>query len=354
SGNRLRISGQLVDTQTDFPLWSERYDREMKDVFEVQDEIARKIAEALRITLSPQEKEGIGVKPTQNLQAYDLYLRGKSFARRRTRQDLEFALQMFESAVSLDPNFALAHAAVANACAQYHLHFQREAAWIERAKSACQRAAALQPQLPEVMVAQAWLHYAEQKFDDAIGSAQQAIERKRDSEGAYYILGRALFSAGRYQEAAGIAEAAIEASGDDYNIYVPIQNALGALGKEEALRNFRLQRIQALEQHLKQVPEDARARSHLAISYATTGRPEDAIREINLAVALRPDDALLLYNAACIFCLMKKKPEAMEALRKAWHAGYKDASWARRDPDLALLHDEPEFDKLYPPSPPAD
>ena len=108
AGARLRISAQLVDTHTDFPLWSERFDREMKDVFEVQDEMARRIAEALRVTLSPEELEALAVKPTENLQAYDLYLRGKRYARRQTRQDLEFALQMFENAVSIDPTFALA------------------------------------------------------------------------------------------------------------------------------------------------------------------------------------------------------------------------------------------------------
>ncbi|MGH7839139.1 MAG: protein kinase domain-containing protein, partial [Candidatus Binataceae bacterium] len=99
SGARLRISTQLVDTHTDFPLWSERFDREMKDVFEIQDEMARKIAEALRVTLSPQELEALADKPTENPQAYDLYLRGKRYARRLTRQDVEFALQMFENAV---------------------------------------------------------------------------------------------------------------------------------------------------------------------------------------------------------------------------------------------------------------
>ncbi len=109
AGARLRINTQLVDTRTDFPVWSERFDREMKDVFEVQDEIARKIAEALRVTLSPQELEALAVKPTENLQAYDLYLRGKRYARRQTRQDLEFALQMFENAVAMDPSFALAY-----------------------------------------------------------------------------------------------------------------------------------------------------------------------------------------------------------------------------------------------------
>ena len=123
AGARLRISAQLVDTRTDFPLWSERFDREMKDVFEVQDDMARRIAEALRVTLSPEEIEALAVKPTENLQAYDLYLRGKSYARRHTRQDLEFALQMFENAVAIDPSFALAYAASANACAMFYCNY---------------------------------------------------------------------------------------------------------------------------------------------------------------------------------------------------------------------------------------
>ena len=157
AGQRLRITAQLVDTQTDFPLWSERYDREMADVFEVQDEIARKIAEALRVQLSPQEQEALAVKPTHSLQAYDLYLRGKSFARRLTRQDLEFALQMFENAVSLDPEFALAHAAISNVCAQYHYNYERQKSWLDRSRDASRKAIALQPHLPEVKIAQAWI-----------------------------------------------------------------------------------------------------------------------------------------------------------------------------------------------------
>src|SRR5229473_2511727 len=345
SGNRLRINTQLVDTSTDFPIWSERYDREMKDVFEVQDEIASKIAQALRITLSPQEQEAIAAKPTDNLQAYDLYLRGKSYARRLQRQDLEFALQMFENAVILDPNFALAYAAIANVCAQNHYNYVRDPVWMERAMQASETAVVLRPDLPEVQVAQSWILYANGKYDEAVAVVQKAIDRKRDCEGAYYILGRTLFSSGRYQEVANIAEAAIEASGDDYNIYVPIMNSLGALGKDEALRNFRQRNLSALERHLKQVPEDARARILLANDYATIGRLEEAVRETNLAVTLRPNEATVLYNAACVFCSMNKKSEALDAIRKAWEAGFKDPEWARRDPDLELLHGDPEFER---------
>jgi serine/threonine protein kinase/Flp pilus assembly protein TadD len=353
AGNRLRINAQLVDTHTDFPLWSDRFDREMKDVFEVQDEMARRIAEALRVTLSPEELEALAVKPTESLQAYDLYLRGKRYARRQTRQDLEFALQMFENAVAIDSSFALAYAASANACAMFYWTFSRDQTWVERAREASGKAVALRWDLPEVQVSQAWVLYAASLHDEAVRMLKKAIERKRDCEGAHYLLCRALFATGRYQEVVDIAEAAIEASGEDYNVYVPILNCLGALGKQEAARNMRQRKMAALENHLKQVPEDARARILLGSDYASLDRPDDALRELNLAVTLRANEASILYNAACLYCKLRRKMEALDTLRKSWEAGFKDAEWARRDPDLVLLHDDPEFDRLYPAKAPA-
>ncbi len=200
-------------------------------------------------------------------------------------------------------------------------------------------------------MAQAWVLYAGGRHDEAIRFARQAIDRKRDCEGAYYLLGRALFAAGRYQEVAAIADGAIESSGEDLNVYVPITNALEALGKDELLKNVWQRRISALEAHLKQVPEDARSRIHLAIGYGRSNRIEDAVRETSLAIILRPNEATVLYNAACAFCIMHKKPEALDAIRKAWDAGFKDPNWARRDPDLSLLHGDPEFERLYPVTP---
>ena len=348
AGNRLRITTQLVDTATDFPMWSERYDREMKDVFEVQDEIARKIAEALRVTLSPQELEALAIKPTENLQAYDLYLRGKRYARRQTRQDLEFALQMFENAVAMDPSFALAYAACANACAMFYCNYSREAIWVERARNASGKAVALRWDLPEVQVSQAWVLYATALHDESVRMVLKAIERKKDCEGAYYLLCRALFSAGRYQEVVDVMDQALEVSGEDYNVYVPIANALGALGKKDEYRNLLLRRIVALENHLKQVPEDARARILLSADYAELDRVEDSLKELHLAITLRANEASILYNAACTYALLKRKAEALDTLRMAWEAGFKDSTWVRRDPDLAMLRDDPEFDRLYP------
>ena len=353
AGARLRISAQLIDTRTDFPLWSERFDREMKDVFEVQDEMARKIAEALRVKLSPQELEALADKPTENPQAYDLYLRGKRYARRLTRQDVEFALQMFENAVSLDPSFALAYAASANACAMYYSFFTRDQVWVERAREASGKAVALRWDLPETHVSQAWVLYAAGLYDEAVRMVKKAIERKRDCDGAYYLLCRALFAAGRAQEVVDVSESTIEASGEDYNVYVPILNALGDMNKQEAQLNMTQRFCVALENHLKHVPEDARARILLGANYARLGREQDALRELNLAVTLRANEASILYNAACVYCGLKRKAEALDTLRKAWEAGSKDAVWARRDPDLAMLHGDPEFERMYPEKPPS-
>lgn len=349
AGNRLRINTQLIDTQTDYPLWSERYDREMQDVFEVQDEIARKIADALRITLSPQEKEALAAKPTENLHAYDVFLRGRNYARRWSKQDSEFALQMFENAVSLDPEFGLAHAALASACAQFYYLCDRSPRWIERARAATARASAISgDSVPEVLVAQAWLSYAEERFDEAADRARRAVKAKPDVESGYYLLARVLFAAKRHQELIEIAEEAIAHSGENYNTYVPIANAYMAMGKEDAARANTQRRMQVFEEQIRKVPEDARARVLLATDYAKVGRDEDATREANIAMALRPGDGSTLYNVACVFCLMGKKAEALGALKKAWDTGFRDAGWARQDPDLAPLHGDPEFEKLYP------
>ncbi|MFO7609990.1 MAG: protein kinase, partial [Candidatus Krumholzibacteriia bacterium] len=174
-----------------------------------------------------------------------------------------------------------------------------------------------------------------------------------DCEGAYYLLGRSLFAAGRFQEVIDLVDAAVHASGDDYNIYVPIINALGALGKDDALRNMTQRRVLALEKHIAQVPDDARARLHLALGFVICKRPDDAAREVQFAIALRPNDANQLYNVACVYCNMNNKAEALAALKRAWENGFRDAVWARRDPDLAILHGDPDFDRLYPERAPA-
>ena len=350
AGNRLRINAQLVDAATDFPVWSERYDREMADVFEVQDEIASKIAAALRITLSPQEQEALAAKPTENLHAYDLYLRGRNFARRVGRQDMQFALQMYENAVALDPNFAVAHAAIANVCAQFFYYFERKQEWIDRVNAATKRAIATGRDEPEIRCAEAWLDFAQGRYEAAVDKCRSALARDPDIDGGYNLLGRALFEGGRYQEVVDIMEDILAHAGENYNNTIPIHNSLGAMGKTEALKNYTYREIALYEAQLKKTPEDARVRVLLAGNYAFQGRFDDAKREANLAMALRPDDTMILYNVACTLCEMDDTSEAMNALKKAWDAGYRNPAWIRQDPDLTKLHGNTDFERLFPAS----
>jgi len=344
AGNRLRITAQLVETRTNHTLWGQRYDREMADVFEVQDEIARSLAQALRISLSPQEEKSIARKPTENLQAYDYYLRGRSYAR---RYSLEFALQMFEQAIKLDPGFALAHAAIGNVCGIYYETRGRDQQWIDKGRTACDSALALDPNLPEALVARGGIFYAQQRYDESIEYVRLAIARKADCEGAYNILGRALFASGRFQEAANVADRAIKANADDYNMYIPYMNALERLGDMQAVMRFREREMQVLEQQLELVPEDVRARILLASDYAYLGREEDAIRHLQMAVTLRPNDPMVLYNAACTYGVLGRKAETLETLKRAKDSGYANEDWIRKDPDLACVQDTPEFKTLF-------
>jgi len=344
AGNRLRITAQLVETRSNHTLWGQRYDREMADVFEVQDEIARSLAQTLRISLSPQEEKSIARKPTENLQAYDYYLRGRSYAR---RYSLEFALQMFEQAIKLDPGFALAHAALGNVCGIYYETHGRDQQWIERGRTACDRALAIDPNLPEALVARGGIFYAQQRYDEAIEYVRLAIARKADCEGAYNVLGRSFFAAGRFQEAAAVADQAIQANSDDYNMYIPYMNALERLGDMQAVVRFREREMKVLEHQLELVPEDVRARVLLASDYAYLGREEDATRHLQMAVTLRPNDPMVLYNAACTYGVLGRKMETLEMLRRAKESGYANLDWIRKDPDLACVHETPEFKTLF-------
>ena len=175
SGSRVRITAQLVEASTRHSVWAERYDRQLEDVFAIQEEIARSIAQALRITLTPQEEKTIARKPTENPQAYDFYLRGRNYTR---RENYDYGLQMFEQAIELDPNFALAHGGIAHLCGLIYEVREQTPKWIERGLAACDRATALAPDLPEILVARSRMSYAQKKYEESAMLAQPCHRKK--------------------------------------------------------------------------------------------------------------------------------------------------------------------------------
>src|SRR3989304_10288310 len=146
AGNRLRITAQLIDVKEGFHLWAERYDREVSEVFDLQEEIAKNIASALRIKLSPKEEEKLGLKYKGNPQAYEYYLKGRNYYYKYTRQDMLTAIQMFKQALEIDPNYALAHAGLGDAYYQMvEKLFDSDKTLMQKAEEAAQKAIEIDP-----------------------------------------------------------------------------------------------------------------------------------------------------------------------------------------------------------------
>ena len=343
AGQRLRVTVQMVESRTGRSVWAERYDRQIRDVFDVQEDIARCIAQALRISLSPHEEKTIARRPTANLEAYDYFLRGQNCTR---RQDRDLALEMFEHALRCDPEFAPAYAGKANVCGMMYYLEDQAPHWLDRAVAAVNRALDLDSQLPEAFVARARIAYAQEDFEQAADYARMAIARRPDCEGSWDMLGRALFVSKRWQEAADLADRAIRATGDDYNVYVPYTNALEALGRTEASLTLQRRHADVLERQLELVPGDTRAGMLLAGIYASLGRSEDAVRELERVMAMPVTDPHTIYNAACTYGKLQRKADALSMLRKAVESGYGEWELASLDTDLSSIRDEPEFGEL--------
>jgi serine/threonine protein kinase/Flp pilus assembly protein TadD len=343
AGSRLRITTQLVESATRHSVWAERYDRQMEDVFAIQEEISLSIAKALEITLSPHEEKVIAKKPTANPQAYDFYLRGKNYLRQR---QFEYALAMYQESVKLDPNFALAYAGIAHVWGGMHEFRNQDQEYVKKGLEAIAKAEKIAPDLADVLSARARIMYAQHRYDEAIHLALRAVAEQSECEGAHDVLGRAYFSSGRYEEAARLAESALEIVSNDYNALIPLINSLERLGRIADAERLRRREMEVLQDQLQHFPDDVRARILLAADLANLGDTDGAAMQVKIAVAMRPSDANVLYNAACTYGVLGMKAESLDAFRRAVAAGYSNTDWSRQDPDLKILYDDPEFKKL--------
>jgi serine/threonine protein kinase len=204
AGNRLRITAQLVQSQTGHSIWAERYDRELKDVFEVQDEIARSISQALRIQLSPQEERAIARKPTDNPQAYDYYLRGRQFFYQFRKKGFDFARQMFARAIVIDAGYARAYAGVADCCSFLYMYWDSNEDNLNEAEAASRKALELDPELAEAHAASGLAFSLRKNFADAQREFENAIRLDPKLFEAYYFYARTTFQQGDLAKAADL------------------------------------------------------------------------------------------------------------------------------------------------------
>ena len=346
SNNHLRVTAQLVAVSNGSHLWSKSFDRELKDIFVIQDEIAKSIAETLLESITPVQRSALKTTSSSDVTAYDYYLRGRQFISRFHKIDIGYARQMFRKALDLDPDFALAWAGYADCFSLLIMYEDPIASYREEARKASQRALELDPDLAEAHASRGLALLISEEFEAAETEFDKALELNPRLFQAYYYYARARFHQGDMETAAELFRKAAEVEPADYQSRCLRTQILRGTGRmEEAISEAR-DAVRVLEKHLEWNPDDARALHLGAGSLLVLGDEERTKRWLKRALEMNPDDSVLLYNVACNFANMGETDEAIGFLERAVGHGMVSAAWMRNDTDLASLRADPRFQAL--------
>jgi len=259
AGNRLRITAQLAETRTGHSVWAERYDRQLEDVFAIQDEIAQNIARALRVMLSDKERQEIEKVPTRDVQAYDYYLRGPQVFYQLRPKSLEFARQMFARAVVLDPSYAAAFAGVANCCSFLYMYFEATEDNLREAATASRRAVELDRESAEAHASHGLAESLSRSYQEADAEFEAAILLNPKLFDTFYFYARSCFAQGKMEKAADLFKKASGLNPADYQSLAHLGMCLRALGRDEETRRANEDFLRVVKRHVELYPEDARA-----------------------------------------------------------------------------------------------
>jgi len=347
-GRRLRVTAQLIDVADGYHLWSERYDRELADVFAIQDEIAANIAGALEIVLSDRERISLERIPTSSLRAYEFYLRGRQFFRETRRRSLAYAREMFQQAIAADPGYALAYAGLADACTMTAMFYPPGAAEMEEADGASRRALELSADLPEAHASRGFVLWQLKRMEEAVPEFETAIRLDPKQFEARYFYARACFQRGDVERAATLFEEAARVR-EDYQARFFAAQSYAALGRADEARAAYARALVVAEEHLALNPDDPRAATMCAVAACRTGRLDEGLAWARRAVEVDPEDAGVRYNVACLFALEGRPDEAIANLEEAYRHGFGNREWIAHDPDLDSLRADPRFQRLLVP-----
>ena len=345
AGDRLRIVAQLVNVADGYHLWSERYDREMEDVFAIQDEIAQNIAGVLRVILSEDERRAIQKVPTADVEAYDYYLRGRQYFHQFRNRSLLYARQMFSRAIEVDSDYALAHAGVADCCSVMYMYFEASEANLEHADAASLKALALDPDLAEAHTARGLAVSLSKRHDEAAREFETAIRLNPKLFEAHYFYARACFQQGKLEQALQLFQQACQVR-EDYQAGLLLATTYAAMDRKKEAEAAYRRALQVAERHLELNPDDARALTMGAVALGRAGQRARSLDWAERALAIEPEDAVVLYAVACLYGVLEETDKAIACLGEAIEHGFGNRKWMEHDPDLDSLRGDPRFEAL--------
>jgi tetratricopeptide (TPR) repeat protein len=344
--DNLRITVELIDVDTDAQLWAETYKGKLADVFDIQEQVSKQIVEALMVKLTPTEKVVLAKRSTSNPEAFDCNLRARGFLYRRTKNGVQFAIQLFQKAIELDPRYAAAYAGLGEAYATLHHDYDSKELWLDKAIESGLKALMYDPTLSEAYAALGLAYFSKNSTEEAVTSTRKAIELDPNNFVAYWILGRIYHTTDRDRDAIALYEKAIELNPDFHTAYGDLRMIYERLGDKDKYNQILNTLLDLFPRYLSQHPDDARSHIYYATDLAQVGRNEEAKLEAAKALELSPGDPLMLYNAACCYARMGEGRMAVDALKHSVAAGLEDYEWMKRDPDLESIRGDKEFAAL--------
>jgi serine/threonine protein kinase/cytochrome c-type biogenesis protein CcmH/NrfG len=353
SGSQIRITAQVVNVNDGYRLWSERYDRKLEDIFAIQDEIAESIVRALEVTLSPKERRAIQNVATRDVEAYDFYLRGRKSFWEWRHTGWTQARQMFERAIKLDPNYALAYAAIADCCSFIFMYADRSEKERVLAEEASRKALQLDPDLAEAHAARGMVLSLSDNNEQAAVHFEKAISLNPRLYDAYYFYARASVALGKYDKAARLYEQAMEVRPEDYQVPLLLPQVYRSLHRLEDEKAISRVGIEKAKRHLELNPDDPRAlylgggaMAKLGVVEHDEAMVQEGLKMVNRTVELSPDEVGVLYNVSCIYATLGRADEALTLLERAVRNGYNHLAWLETDSDFDSIRQHPRFQAL--------
>ena len=343
SADRLRVTVQLVDVADGSPRWSHRFDGKIDDVFDIQDQIATSVATALQGMLSVDDRDALR-RPETSAEAYEHFLRGRQLFHSLTlAASVDAAEREFRRAIEIDPEYAPAHAGLAQVYGWSVEWLGGGEAVREAADRASRRALELGPELSESHLARAAVLAMSRDYQGAAREYEEAIRRNPNSFEAHYMAGRNCFQSGKFEESVELLRRAAEIRSEDFQCVLLSDLPLRRLGRREEAAAARREGIRRAERQLELEPSNARALTLGACALIDEGQLERGLQWARAAVALAPDDAATTINAACAFARAGLKEDALTWLEKTFGRGIGKRDWVEQDPDYDVLRDDPRF-----------
>ncbi len=343
AGERVRITAQLVNASSDAQVWGERYDRDLKDIFALQDEISNSIVAALKLTLLPEEKRALEQRATTNVKAYKFYLMARQFSVMGNERHQEIIVRLCKRAVELDPAYAPPWATMA--IAQWDMH--RRSACPEDGREAADRAIVLDPNLADAHAALGAAHQGQGRYSIGLTSCEAALQLDPNSYEGNRVAGMCSLALRRYDDAIRYFESAAAVVETEFTAASFASQVYEAKGDLTGSRAAAIRALARIEKVIAAEPDHGRALGYGAGLLATLGERDRASEWIERGILLDPDNTILHFNFVCALTRLGEFDPALDLLSRVIEKASQGwLLWLDKDTDLDPLRSRPRFAEI--------